>query len=59
MVLKLVIKDVMVLFADDIVVIVPTAKKLQQLLRCVLHLVNINEMYFGIEKYVTMVIKGL
>ncbi len=47
------------LFADDIVLIAPTAKKLQKLLRRVLHWANINEMSFGIAKCATMVIKPL
>lgn len=47
------------LFADDIVLIAPRAKKLQLLLRRVLHWVNINEMTFGIAKCATMVIKPL
>ncbi len=45
------------LFADDIVLIAPSARKLQRLLNHVLHWANINEMTFGISKCATMVIK--
>ena len=45
------------LFADNIVLIAPSARKLQKLLNHVLHWANINEMTFGISKCATMVIK--
>jgi len=48
-----------VLFANGIVLIAPSAKKLQRLFNYVLHWANINEMTFGISKCATMVIKSL
>jgi len=45
------------LFVDDIVLIAPSARKLQRLFNHVLHWANINEMTFGISKCATMVIK--
>ena len=47
------------LFADDIVLIAPSKKKLQKLLRHVLDWANTNEMSFGIKKCATMVIKPI
>ena len=47
------------LFADDIVLIAPTAKKLQLLLNHVFKWANVNEMSFGISKCATMVIKPI
>ena len=45
------------LFADDVVLIAPSAKNLEKLLKKVHKWANLNEMTFGIEKCATMVIK--
>jgi len=47
------------LFADDIVLISPSEKKLQKFLNCVLRWANKNEMSFGINKCDTMIIKPI
>jgi len=47
------------LFADDVVLIAPSAKNLEKLLEKVHKWANLNEMTFGIEKCATMVIKPM
>jgi len=47
------------LFADDIVLIAPSERKMKALLRHVFCWANKNEMSFGINKCATMVIKPL
>ena len=47
------------LFADDVVLIAPSAKNLEKLLKKVHRWTNLNEMTFGIEKCATMVIKPM
>jgi len=47
------------LFADDIVLIAPSERKMKALLRYVFCWANKNEMSFGINKCATMVIKSL
>ena len=47
------------LFADDVVLIAPSAKNLEKLLKKVHKWADLNEMTFGIEKCATMVIKPI
>ena len=47
------------LFADDIVLIAPSEKRLQKILKRVLKWADLNEMSFGIQKCATMVIKPM
>jgi len=47
------------LFAGDVVLIAPSAKNLEKLLKKVHRWANLNKMTFGIEKCVTMVIKPM
>ena len=47
------------LFADDVVLIAPSAKNLEKLLKKVHKWANLNEMTFGIEKCATMFMKPM
>ena len=48
-----------VLFADDIVLIAPSPKNLQKMPSLVFQWANVNEMSFGINKCVTIVVKPI
>jgi len=48
-----------VLFADDVVLIAPSAKNIEKLLKKVHKWADLNEMTFGIEKCATMFYKTI